>query len=146
MSPGERPEAQDLLYACKANKAQDTSGSATGSGSTPSTKKAQRVVEFAANASAPSSSSSPSPSTPLQLDSDFNWLADTGATSHMTPHRHWFKSYAPHKIPICLANNSVVYSAGIGSVVFFFFFFFFESMAPFGGPLFKSYIHTTRKG
>jgi hypothetical protein len=36
----------------------------------------------------------------------------------MTPHRHWFKSYAPHKIPICLANNSVVYSAGIGSVVF----------------------------
>jgi wobble nucleotide-excising tRNase len=77
-------------YAPKANKAQEASGSATGSGSTPSTEKAQRVVEFAGNASVPSSLSSPSPFTPLQLDSDFNWLADTGATSHMTPHRHWF--------------------------------------------------------
>jgi hypothetical protein len=127
-------------YAPKANKAQEASGSATPSTSTPSTKKAQRVVEFAGNASAPSPSSSPSPSTPLQLDSDFNWLADTGATSHMTPHRHWFKTYAPHKIPIHLADNSVVYSAGIGSVVFqpavngkeargiFFFFFFLKKI------------------
>jgi hypothetical protein len=118
-----RKQAQDnaqkpKTYPPKANKAQEASESATGSSSTSSTKKAQRVVEFAGNASAPLSSSSPSPSTPLQLDSDFNWLADTGATSHMTPHRHWFKSYAPHKIPIRLANNSVVYSAGIGSVVF----------------------------
>jgi hypothetical protein len=73
-------------YAPKSNKAQEASRTATGSGLTPSTKKAQRVIEFAGNASAPSSSSSPSPFTPLQLDSDFNWLADTGATSHMTPH------------------------------------------------------------
>src|SRR5258708_32759850 len=59
-----------------------------------------------------------SPSSPLQLDADFHWLADTGATSHMTPHCHWFKSYSSHHIPICLADNSIVYSAGIGSVVF----------------------------
>ncbi|KAF7761140.1 hypothetical protein Agabi119p4_10549 [Agaricus bisporus var. burnettii] len=36
----------------------------------------------------------------------------------MTPHRHWFKSYSPHRIPIRLADNSTVYSAGVGSVVF----------------------------
>ncbi|EKM73429.1 hypothetical protein AGABI1DRAFT_134791 [Agaricus bisporus var. burnettii JB137-S8] len=36
----------------------------------------------------------------------------------MTPHRHWFKSYSPHRIPIRLADNSLVYSAGVGSVVF----------------------------
>ncbi|EKM73418.1 hypothetical protein AGABI1DRAFT_134809 [Agaricus bisporus var. burnettii JB137-S8] len=36
----------------------------------------------------------------------------------MTPHRHWFKSYTSHKIPIRLADNSIVYSSGVGSVVF----------------------------
>ncbi|KAF9441665.1 hypothetical protein P691DRAFT_624393, partial [Macrolepiota fuliginosa MF-IS2] len=46
------------------------------------------------------------------------WLADTGATSHMTPHRHWFKNYSPCRIPVCLADNSVVYAIGTGSVVF----------------------------
>ncbi|KAF7760482.1 hypothetical protein Agabi119p4_11158 [Agaricus bisporus var. burnettii] len=88
---------------------------------TPSTQtpeKAQRVTEFAGNASTPYPSPSPLPSTPLQLDADFHWLADTGATSHMTPHRHWFKSYTSHKIPIRLADNSIVYSLGVGSVVF----------------------------
>src|ERR1700753_92074 len=36
----------------------------------------------------------------------------------MTPHCHWFSSYAPHHVPIKLADNNIVYSAGIGSVVF----------------------------
>ena len=36
----------------------------------------------------------------------------------MTPHRHWFRSYSPHSIPIRLANSHIVYSAGLGSVVF----------------------------
>ncbi|GJE95983.1 hypothetical protein PsYK624_121760 [Phanerochaete sordida] len=47
-----------------------------------------------------------------------NWNTDTGATKHMTPHRHWFQTYAPHVVPICLANGTVIFSAGIGSVVF----------------------------
>jgi hypothetical protein len=46
--------------------------------------KVEEVVEFAGNASVYSISDSPSP----QNDSDFDWLADTGASSHMTPHRH----------------------------------------------------------
>ena len=36
----------------------------------------------------------------------------------MTPHRHWFKELKPHKVPIKLADNSVVYSEGIGTVIF----------------------------
>ena len=35
----------------------------------------------------------------------------------MTPHRHWVHNYTPCRIPICLADNRVVYSAGVGSVV-----------------------------
>jgi hypothetical protein len=47
-----------------------------------------------------------------------DWNTDTGASSHMTPHRHWFRSYSPHVVPIRLADNSIIYSAGIGSVEF----------------------------
>ena len=46
------------------------------------------------------------------------WNTDTGASAHMTPHRHWFRSYSPHTVPIRLANSHIVYSAGLGSVVF----------------------------
>ncbi|KAG7446186.1 uncharacterized protein BT62DRAFT_835687, partial [Guyanagaster necrorhizus] len=46
-----------------------------------------------------------------------HWNTDTGASRHMTPHRQWFRLYAPHVVPIRLADNSVIYSAGIGSVV-----------------------------
>ncbi|KAI0358877.1 hypothetical protein OH77DRAFT_1366735, partial [Trametes cingulata] len=47
-----------------------------------------------------------------------NWNTDTGASAHMTPHRQWFRSYSPHVIPIHLANSHIIYSAGLGSVVF----------------------------
>ncbi|EJF55423.1 hypothetical protein DICSQDRAFT_74088, partial [Dichomitus squalens LYAD-421 SS1] len=47
-----------------------------------------------------------------------SWNTDTGASAHMTPHRHWFRSYSPHNVPIRLANSHIVYSAGLGSVVF----------------------------
>ena len=54
----------------------------------------------------------------LQLDADFDWLPDTGATSHMTPHHHWLRNYQPLRIPVRLADHSIVYTAGVGSVVF----------------------------
>ena len=47
-----------------------------------------------------------------------DWNADTGATSHMTPHREWFKSYAPCNVPIRVANGQVIYAAGVGTVEF----------------------------
>ena len=46
------------------------------------------------------------------------WNADTGATSHMTPRREWFKSYTPCSVPIRVANGQVVYAAGRGTVEF----------------------------
>src|SRR3984885_11742726 len=46
------------------------------------------------------------------------WNADTGATSHMTPRREWFKSYTPCSVPIRVANGQVVFAAGRGTVAF----------------------------
>ncbi|KAJ3560110.1 hypothetical protein NP233_g11047 [Leucocoprinus birnbaumii] len=72
-----------------ANVAQDASEDSSPSPS----KNASKVTEFAGNASTSFPPTSPSSSTPLQLDADFYWIADTGATSHMTSHHHWFKDY-----------------------------------------------------
>ena len=36
----------------------------------------------------------------------------------MTPHCNWFRSYSPHIVPIRLADHSIIYSAGKGSVEF----------------------------
>lgn len=36
----------------------------------------------------------------------------------MTPHHQFLRDYKPHGVPIYLADNKVVYSAGIGSFVF----------------------------
>lgn len=52
------------------------------------------------------------------LPTDLNWNTDTGATSHMTPHRHWLRDYEPYRVPIRLANNEVVWSVGKGKVLF----------------------------
>src|SRR3981189_1217472 len=69
------------------------------------------ISHFAGTASLSSTTAStPSPHT--------LWCADTGATSRMTPHRHWLRDYTPHRVPVRLPNNSVVYSAGICSVLF----------------------------
>ena len=46
------------------------------------------------------------------------WNANTGATSHMTPNWNWFKSYAPSSVPIRVANEQVIFSAGVGTVEF----------------------------
>jgi hypothetical protein len=55
---------------------------------------AQDVVERAGNASLRSIDPCDALSL-LQLDADVDWNADTGATSHMTPHRHWLRNYMP---------------------------------------------------
>ncbi|KAJ3992726.1 hypothetical protein F5050DRAFT_1579028 [Lentinula boryana] len=36
----------------------------------------------------------------------------------MTPHKHWIHKYTPHRVPICLTDNTVVYSEGAGNVLF----------------------------
>ena len=79
----------------------------------PEATKESKVVESAGNASCNHISS-----LPLQIDANFNWNAGSGATSHMTPHSHWIRNYKPFRTPIRLANDHIVYSAGIGSVIF----------------------------
>jgi GAG-pre-integrase domain len=81
--------------------------------STTNEPETKTVTESAGNASVNHISSSP-----LQTDANFDWNADSGATSHITPHAHWIHNYTPFRTSICLANDFIVYSAGIGSVVF----------------------------
>ena len=52
------------------------------------------------------------------LNADHDWNADSGATSHMTPHCHWLRNYTPKCIAIKLADNTIVYLARVGTVVF----------------------------
>jgi hypothetical protein len=48
---------------------------------------------------------------------DTHWIADSGATSHMSTQCHWFKTLKLHIVPICIANYAIVYSKGIGLTV-----------------------------
>ena len=66
-------------------------------------------------ASLASSLSSPSP---LQHNSYYHWNADTGASAHMTPHRHWLRNFRPFHTKIQLANGSAIYAEGTGTVQF----------------------------
>ncbi|KIO25455.1 hypothetical protein M407DRAFT_75659, partial [Tulasnella calospora MUT 4182] len=49
---------------------------------------------------------------------DTQWNTDTGATSCMTPHRHWIRDMTPCCIPVRIATDEVVYALGKGSVLF----------------------------
>lgn len=106
---------------------QNQSANAASTGSTPSTltstpsipspsstntSASSSKTEYAGNASASD------PSSPLQIHADFRINTDTGATSHMTPHRHWLRDYKLHRVPVRLANGTVVYSEGVGSMRF----------------------------
>src|ERR1700759_2284299 len=73
---------------------------------------------FPSGESAGSANAASSRSPTSRQRSDTLWNADTGATSHMTPHRHWFVSYEPFQTPIRLADGKLIYSAGIGAVDF----------------------------
>ena len=95
-----------------AKQAQDASPAPATAPSAPSGEK-----EFAGNAS--TSVSGPVDSSAyVQSHADFRWNADSGCTSHMTAHRHWIRGYRPYRTPVELADGSVIYSVGIGSVVF----------------------------
>ena len=47
-----------------------------------------------------------------------SWNADTCASAHITFNRHWMHNMTLHRIPIRLADGSMVYSEGIGTVQF----------------------------
>jgi hypothetical protein len=71
-----------------------------------------------ASASASASSASGLLSSPLDTPAYTLWNADSGASSHMTPHRHWLRNYKPCRIEVKLADGSSIYSEGVGSVLF----------------------------
>ena len=47
-----------------------------------------------------------------------DWICDTAATSHMTPHRGYFIEYRPYRTPIRVAQGALVFSEGVGTILF----------------------------
>ncbi|KIJ09343.1 hypothetical protein PAXINDRAFT_17563 [Paxillus involutus ATCC 200175] len=82
-----------------------THASAFANSATITSRNPQDVVEHAGNASFRSSDPS-DPLSPLQLNADADWNADSGATSHMTPHCHWLQSL--ESAPITLDGPGVL--------------------------------------
>ena len=76
-------------------------------------EKAGAATEFAGKASAVSEHEADSTSCNV-----FDWNTDTGATFHMTPHKSWIRNYTFYRVPIKLADIRIIYSEGVGSVVF----------------------------
>jgi len=107
-------EVKDELQRCKADGSK---------GKKKKTQEAKQVeetaetAEFAGNASAfiPDNTS---PTSALIVEASSDWTADTGASSHMTPHCHWFSSYCPFQIHVHHANGQTIVSAGVGAVWF----------------------------
>jgi hypothetical protein len=54
---------------------------------------------------------------PPNTHTDVHWIPDTGATSYMSPRCSWFTKIKPLATPIHAANDHVMYSKGMGSVV-----------------------------
>jgi transposase InsO family protein len=100
----ERRAGRDSGKKARANRA------AAASPSSPPPSDGTKVTELAASASVRLASW---PDT----HADAHWIADTGATSHMSPRRSWSTKLEPLPIPIRVANDHVVYSEGVGSVV-----------------------------
>src|SRR6266702_3094243 len=71
----------------------------------------------AAHASTSATSASAFFSAP-QSEAHTSWNADTGASAHMTFNCHWMCNLRPYKVQIRLADGSVVYSKGVGTVRF----------------------------
>ena len=109
-----------------ANKAEETPSTTPASTTTSSappvtsaSANAGTTTHFESAGNASLCSSDPSDHLcPLQLDADVDWNVDTGATAHMTPHCHWLCNYTSKRVLIKLADHTIVYSAGVGSVVF----------------------------
>ncbi|KIJ17300.1 hypothetical protein PAXINDRAFT_73331, partial [Paxillus involutus ATCC 200175] len=71
------------------------------------------IIEHAGNASLYSSDPS-GPLSLLQLDADSDWNADSGVTSHMTPHHHWLRNYTPKRETI--SSQSCISLATLASL------------------------------
>ena len=96
----------------KVNASNKDSGSG-GSNAKVAAEKADAVAEFAGQASARLIDEACA-----TFSNDTHWNTDTGATSHMTPHKEWIRNYTTYRVPIRLADHTIVYSEGVGDVLF----------------------------
>ena len=57
-----------------------------------------------------------SPDSPASADT--HWVADTGASCHMTSHREWLTGFSESEVIVELADGSVIYGTGRGTISF----------------------------
>ena len=107
-----KTEARKPKHARASNVTANAAGTVPQAADNVPTATIVNTGEFAGNASCRSSQPT------ITSTSTYLWIADTGASSHMTPHRHWLRDYTPLRVPIHLADNTVIYSKGVGNVVF----------------------------
>jgi hypothetical protein len=95
---------------CEGGKKGRANRAATSSSLSPAPSNSAKVTKLAACASVRLAGS---PDT----HAGAHWIADTSATSHMSPRRSWFTKLEPCTIPNRVTNDHDVYSEGVGSVV-----------------------------
>lgn len=101
---------------------------ATSHNSAECTKLQQMAEELKRNRRAPRQSPQPEtaklaavsafPATTVAVRSAHDWIADTGATAHMTPHKSYFVDYKADRTPIEVAQGARIFSVGVGSAIF----------------------------
>jgi hypothetical protein len=103
-----RKDAQKAVQEHHANrdtiKPHRTNRATATSPSSPVPSNSAKVTKLAASASVHLAGS---PDT----HADAHWIADTGATSHMSPCHSWFTKLEPLAIPISVANDPVMCSS-----------------------------------
>ena len=60
----------------------------------------------------------PTSATPSSSCGRSTSICDTAATPHMTPHRGYFIEYRPYRTPIRVAQGALVFSEGVGTILF----------------------------
>jgi hypothetical protein len=102
-------QAKASVADCKQhNKPNNTRKASDNSANASSSSNGQAAAAYSASLCLASS---------LHTKADMFWIADMGTTSHMSLHCKWFVEYCPYCIPVHVANDAIVYSAGIGDVV-----------------------------
>jgi hypothetical protein len=97
---------QERHACCDSSKKAHTTRDTATSPSLPTPADGAKVTELAASTNVRLTGS---PDT----HADAHCIADTGATSHMSPRHSWFTKLEPLAIPIRVTNDHVVYSKGV---------------------------------
>jgi hypothetical protein len=107
-----RKDAQKAVKERRANcnSAKPCYANSAAASSSPALSNSAKVMELTTSTSVCLAGSP-------DMHTDAYWIADTGATSYMSPRCSWFTKLGLLAIPIRVANDHVVYGEGVGLVL-----------------------------